>query len=252
MRDYDNKIRKKEEENFMKPFKFEDIEYRKIVQKEPKGEHQFVRSKQKDTRDDFISGGFGFKFQKVDNESEKRKEIEHYLEEAKLKADKIKKEAKKRGFEEGKSIGLEEGRKIVDPLIESLRKGLIEISRLKEDIYKAMESEILELVFAISEKVIHKEVTTDKGIVLNTIRAAVHSIIGKDEITIKVNPEDLEVAREIKTDLAISNGFKKITIEGDTSVGRGGCVVETNLGSIDARIEQQIDEIEHALKDVRG
>jgi flagellar assembly protein FliH len=188
----------------------------------------------------------------VDNESEKRKEIERNLEEAKLKADKIKKEAKKRGFEEGKGIGLEEGRKIVDPLIETLRKGLIEISRLKEDIYKAMEWEILELVFAISEKVIHKEVTTDKGIVLNTIRAAVHNIIGKDEITIKVNPEDLEVAREIKTDLTISNGFKKITIEDDTSVGRGGCVVETNLGSIDARIEQQIDEIEQALKDVRG
>jgi flagellar assembly protein FliH len=237
----------------IKPFQFVDIEKIKYARKEKKEVPRFEKTEQKGKKSDFRQGGFGFTVQKEDKEAEAKKEAEKYLSEAKLKAERIEREAYEKGLEEGKSIAMEEGRKAVVPLIETVKKILTEVSGLKGNIYKTIESEMLELIFAVSESVIHREIAADKEMVLNTIKAAVAGIIGKEEIAIKVNPEDLEAARKIKTDIMSSiNGLKNVAIDGDPSIGRGGCVVETNFGSIDARIEQQIEEIKQTLKIVNS
>lgn len=244
------KSEKEDKKDFFELFQFKNIELIGKIGNEPVKETRFNRSLQSEKKSDFAVGGFARDFKK-DKEASVKKEAEHILEEAKVKAEKIEKEAYKKGFEEGKRNGLEEGKRAVEPLIETVKKELLEIGRVKEEIYKSIESEMLEFIFAISKKVIHKEVTADKDTVLNTIRAAVKSAVSKEEIKIKVNPEDLELAKEIKVDIGkLNEGVKNISIEGDISVGRGGCIVETNYGSIDARIEQQIEAIEHALKEV--
>ena len=246
-------ILKSEEENkkdFFENFQFKNIELIGKIGNEPVKETRFNRAVQGEKKGDFAVGGFARDFKK-DKEASVKKEAEHILEEAKIKAEQIEKEAYKKGFEEGKRKGLEEEKKVVEPLIETVKKELLEIGRVKEEIYRSIESEMLELVLAVSKKVIHKEVTTDRDTVLNTIRAAISSVVSKEEIKIKINQEDLELAKEIKVDISsLIEGVKNITVEGDISVGRGGCIVETNYGSIDARIEQQIEAIEHALKSV--
>ncbi|MBI3600466.1 MAG: hypothetical protein HY097_07475 [Nitrospinae bacterium] len=245
-------VLKSEKEN-IKPFQFVDIEKMKYTRKEKKEESLFEKTEQKGKRSDFSQGGFGFTVQREDKGAEAKKEAEKYLGEAKLKAERIEREAYEKGLAEGKRIAMEEGRKAVVPLIETVKKILTEVSGLKENIYKTIESEMLELTFAVSETVIHREIAADKEMVLNTIKAAVAGIIGKEEIAIKVNPEDLEAARKIKTDILSSiNGLKNVTIDGDPSIGRGGCTVETNFGSIDARIGQQIEDIKHTLKAVKS
>ncbi len=237
----------------IKPFQFADIEKMKYVRKEKKEEPSFEKMEQQKKKSDFSRGGFGFAAQREDKEAEAKKEGEKYLKEAKLKAERIEKEAYEKGFEEGKRIAIEEGRKTVSPVVETVKKILTEVSGLKENIYKTMESEMLELILAVSEKVIHREIASDKEMVLNTIKAAVAGITGKEEIAIKVNPEDLEEARKIKTDILSSfNGLKNVTVDGDPSIERGGCTVETNFGNIDARIGHQIEEIKHSLKAVKS
>lgn len=237
----------------IKPFQFVDIEKVKHIRKDRKEEAQFEKTEQRGKKGDFKQGGFGFAVLKEDKEAEAKREAEKYLKEAKLKAERIEREAYEKGLGEGKRIAMEEGRRAVAPLIETVKNILTEVSGLKENIYKTIEAEMLELIFAISEKVIHREIATDKEVVLNTIRAAVAGITGKEEISIKVNPEDLEAARKIKADIIGSiNGLRNVTIDGDPSIDRGGCTVETNFGSIDARIEQQIEEIKHTLRGIEG
>jgi flagellar assembly protein FliH len=229
-------------------FQFKNIELVGKIGNEPVKETRFNRSAQSEKKSEFEVGGFARDFKK-DKDASAKKEAEGILEEAKVKAEEIEKAAYKKGFEEGKRNGLEEGKRAVEPLIETFKKEILEIGKIKEEIYSSIETEMLELILSISRKVIHKEVATDKDAVLNTIKTAVGSVVSKEEIKIKVNPEDLELAKEIKMDITnLVEGVKNITFEGDISVGRGGCIIETNYGSVDARIEEQMEAVEHALK----
>jgi len=59
----------------------------------------------------------------------------------------------------------------------------------------------------------------------------------------------LHYATEIKEELGRTRrASKTLTLHGDTSVGRGGCLVESSLGTIDARIEAQFDELEQRFR----
>ena len=44
------------------------------------------------------------------------------------------------------------------------------------------------------------------------------------------------------------NGSPKVKLEEDKRVGQGGCIIETAYGSIDARLEEQMAEIEKVLE----
>ena len=47
----------------------------------------------------------------------------------------------------------------------------------------------------------------------------------------------------------VFGGFRTVLeIDGDRRVGRGGCVIETNAGSIDAKIDTQLEQVESALR----
>ena len=41
--------------------------------------------------------------------------------------------------------------------------------------------------------------------------------------------------------------MKSITFKEDSSVERGGCIIETDFGQIDARISSQLHEIEERI-----
>ncbi|MDE6719871.1 MAG: flagellar assembly protein FliH, partial [Treponemataceae bacterium] len=45
-------------------------------------------------------------------------------------------------------------------------------------------------------------------------------------------------------------GVKGITVLEDSSVERGGCIVETDFGAIDARISSQLAELEEKILEI--
>jgi len=74
-------------------------------------------------------------------------------------------------------------------------------------------------------------------------------VVEQDQKVVRVHPDDLHYATEIKEALGRPRGdIKTLTIHGDTSVGRGGCLVDSSLGTIDARIEAQFDELEQGFQ----
>ena len=65
----------------------------------------------------------------------------------------------------------------------------------------------------------------------------------------RVHPDDVHYATEIKEELGHARGdIETLTVKGDASIGRGGCLVESSLGTIDARIEAQLEELEQRFR----
>jgi flagellar assembly protein FliH len=62
---------------------------------------------------------------------------------------------------------------------------------------------------------------------------------------------DLELATEhIKDFVQLAENARKLTIVEDTTVDKGGCIIETDFGEIDARIASQLGELEDRILEV--
>ena len=70
------------------------------------------------------------------------------------------------------------------------------------------------------------------------------------DITVKVNPKDFDVIRQHKGELIrYGDGIKNFAIENDEKIARGGCLIDTRFGEVDATMESALEEIGQRLKD---
>jgi flagellar assembly protein FliH len=177
-----------------------------------------------------------------------RKKAKDILEEAQRKTAFLEREAYEKGFEQGEKDGLNLGHKKIARSVEQIERLLIEIDHLKEEILKQFEKEILSLVFSIAEKIIHRKIEEDDTIIHEAVLEAMHAVTEKSQIVIKVNPEDFENVEKIKPELfSTFKGLKSVVITPDLSVNKGGCLLETPYGDIDAGVEARLDKIHQSL-----
>lgn len=146
-------------------------------------------------------------------------------------------------------LGLREQREEeFNSILGTLATSLEELGRLRETVMKNSTEDMLRLVLVIAEQIIHCEVKANPEVVLKTLQEALQSAISSDEYHVKVHPDDLAVVVENKPlFLASVNGLKNITLEADGNVTRGGCLVESELGQVDASIEEQLEELRQQL-----
>ena len=81
---------------------------------------------------------------------------------------------------------------------------------------------------------------------------AVHECLAyvedKTKVIIRVNPDDLEAVRRHRNDwLESLESIDHLLIEAEPTVARGGCVVETPIGDVDAQIEERLKRLRTAL-----
>ena len=173
------------------------------------------------------------------------------LDKAKRQVTDIKALAKKEGHDTGYADGFKKGedaaRDEFKPFLETLEGLISDLTGFRKGMYDKAEREMVEMVVGLAKKVIHFEFSTRDSAVQEMIRLAVQSVLDRESMIIKINPADKGYADEFRPELhLLFSDIKNITFEANSGVERGGCVVETNFGVIDARIDilgEQIDRI---------
>ena len=158
------------------------------------------------------------------------------------------KEAYDKGFSGGVIEGIDREKRRLSLAAESVAKLIRELKIMKEELLKSSEKEIIDLAFSIAGKVIHKEVSIGKEVVLSVLKDAMRNMRERDGVSIRLNPEDHRYITEAKPDFLDS--FGDVSIEKDEEIGQGGAVIETHSKLVDARLDQQLDKIREA--GVRG
>jgi flagellar assembly protein FliH len=160
------------------------------------------------------------------------------------------KEAYEKGFEQGEKDGLELGEAKANKMLKNLEALLDEISQLRSRLGKQYEKEILDLVYAIANKIIHTELSIKETVVKDTILSALELTAEKRNMTLKINPDDFDYVEKIRPELfSRYTNIKSLMITPDPAISRGGCLLETPGGDIDASIETQLESIHQSLKD---
>ena len=187
--------------------------------------------------------------------SSARAEAAELTEDAQAQAEALREAAWQEGFHEGKS----EGRAAVEAELraewaarqEALRVELnaitSDIGEARAKLWQSQESEMVALALDIAKQVIKTEVS-QPAVVQAVLANALRRITDKDNVRVRVSVSDAPRVKEAREDLMeIVDGLRFLEIIEDRRVGDGGCVIETNAGTIDAKIETQIAEVARAL-----
>ena len=139
------------------------------------------------------------------------------------------------------------------PLAKTLEDLITQIQQLKTQVIREQEKEILKLCLQIAEKVIHTEVKQNPKVILANLKEGIKSIKQQKIKAIKLNPEDLEIIQKLQTeDPEFIPSLKKIPLEPEPSLPRGGCLINTELGYVEASIESQFQELKKELEEKDG
>jgi len=145
------------------------------------------------------------------------------------------------GFAQGQLDALAANRQALQAQVDrlqSLMKSLTEpFSELDQDV----EAALLSLAVLVAGQMVRREIATDPEIILNIIREAVASLpIAARKVRLQLNPEDARLVVEHMSS-PVDEGLWQI-IE-DTGISRGSCIVKTENSSIDATLEQRLEQI---------
>ena len=157
-------------------------------------------------------------------------------------------EAYEKGHADGHEKGFEEGKAEVARLVESLHSIITKAIEKRNEIIQEAETQIINLVLLIVKKVIKVISENQKNVVINNVVQALRKLKSRGDVVIRVNLADLELTSEhVKDFMKMVENVKSITVLEDSSVDRGGCIIETDFGQIDARISSQLHEIEERI-----
>jgi flagellar assembly protein FliH len=160
----------------------------------------------------------------------------------------VRQEAYEQGMGEGMNKGAAQQKQELAKLMDTLSVLIRELTREKKEFLRRMESETVNLAFAIAEKVLNHEIATDKDAIRKVLGSALKKIVDQDGIRIRVNPDDYRYLTEKKADIFPGlEGVKDIMLEGDATIGRGGAIIDSAFGEVDARLDQQLSELKAAL-----
>jgi flagellar biosynthesis/type III secretory pathway protein FliH len=119
-----------------------------------------------------------------------QKQIEVLLRGTEREAQHIKEEAYAAGFATGEEQGFEAGQQRLQATLEHLGQALQEVGRLRSQLFAQSERELLELSLAIARQVLHHEASVNRDGVLSLIRAGIKRVSQRQELRIKVHPDD--------------------------------------------------------------
>ncbi len=186
----------------------------------------------------------------TDQEIERGKyEAEKMIKEAELKVSEIEHQAYKKGYEAGREEGYKEGQAEVMRLVDRLGTIVSTAVDIRDDIIRSSEKLMTEMILMIARKVVKDEIVERREVVINNIKEAIQRVKDRDRIDIRVNFADLDMTTAHKDELIkMMDTLKKVNIYEDNRVDRGGCIIETDVGAIDARISTQLDAVEESIR----
>ena len=162
------------------------------------------------------------------------------------------KKGRKEGLERGEKTAYEKTRSEFDQQIREIEERLRNVFRDIGESRKALLNEahrnVLDLSSMIAHKIINTELSVNPDIILSVIKKALSYIVDKQKLVLRVAPNDLETVTQ-KKDFwtSIAERLENITVEQDDRIEKGGCIIESNTGVADARINVQLAELNDVI-----
>jgi len=151
-------------------------------------------------------------------------------------------EDRRRGYEQGLAEGREAAKAEMTEILMKAREEA-------EELRAASKEAAIPIARRMAERIVGRALELHPSLIADiATQALVASRARSGPITLRVNPADLLALEPERPRLAARlGGSIDLRLMADENVAQGGCIIETNVGRLDARLDRQLDAIERAL-----
>jgi flagellar biosynthesis/type III secretory pathway protein FliH len=168
---------------------------------------------------------------------------------AEAEADRVRDEARTAGHDEGFEAGRSEALAQLAPSIATAVAALSAVRTLEADASDRVERQAVDLALEVAERVVAGTIAASPERLFDIVRGALRTIIERERVTLLVHPEDLDLMRDGVAEVTGAlGGIEHLEVQEERRVGRGGAIVRTSLGEVDARIETKLERVRSAIE----
>lgn len=155
----------------------------------------------------------------------------------------LEREAFMKGYAQGERSGAEAAARRGEATLRRLAQTVEELAGLRTELVQKTERQVVELALAIAGRVLRREVSLDRELLVAMARIALERLGENVSATIRLNPDDYAF---IGAQAQVGNS-SLVRVVADPLVNSGGCLVQSDFGLIDVGIDAQLGEMATAL-----
>jgi len=167
---------------------------------------------------------------------------------AREQAETIAANAAREGFDAGYEAGQRKAQKEIADLLAFAEAAVREVSDTRARILDENETAIVELAIQSAEKILQTTLAAEPERVADVLRGALRKAYVRDRLQVVCNPADLALVEQAEEMLQAQVGtLKNLELVGDRRIQRGGVIVRTPGGDVDATLGSQLDRLRAAM-----
>jgi flagellar assembly protein FliH len=155
--------------------------------------------------------------------------------------------------EEGLREGREEALAAMAPALEALSQAADAVQFDQIARAERLEAHAVDLGLYLAEKVVGGAISVKPELVLEAVKGALRGIVERERVTVLVHPLDLELVRDAMDGVRASlGGIEHCEVQAERRVSRGGAIVRTPDGDVDARVETKLQRAREVVEAAIG
>jgi flagellar assembly protein FliH len=176
---------------------------------------------------------------------------EAVLAQFKQEAETAREMGRQRGLQEGRAAGSEEVRRSAEAELARIRSVAGKLQEAVESGVRGIENVAVEIAFEAVCKMLGSAAVSRDGI-RALVQQATARAAAAERVNVRLHPGDLAALQASGSlEDALASGARVAWV-GDASIELGGCVVETDGGTLDARLETQLERLRAVLVAARA
>jgi len=165
-------------------------------------------------------------------------DAEAFRKETAVEAEKTKEKAYADGFAQG---------------LESFNAHLLKLDQELKQIRHDVHEKILPLALKAARKIVGEELALHPDRIVDIVLNSLKPVTQHRKVVVYLHPDDLERVEKSKSKIKqMFDHLESLSLQGRDDVERGGCVIETEAGIINAQLETQWRALEQAFEAFKG
>ena len=163
--------------------------------------------------------------------------IKEDAEKYRLQVAKESEQFKEHGFKEGYEEGFKQW-----------ADHLVDFEKKLEDLRKEMQQVIIPIALKAAKKIVGREIELSEDLIVDIVASNLKAVLQHKKITIYVNKKEIESLEKHKQQLRdLFENLESFSIRPRDDIAPGGCVIETEIGIINAQMEHRWQVLEQAF-----
>jgi type III secretion system HrpE/YscL family protein len=125
---------------------------------------------------------------------------------------------------------------------------MLALAEERELALAAIEPQAVELALLAAKRVIGQELQHTPELVAQMVAPLIQRLRRAQSVSLRVHPDDRAALEASLASLRAASSAGTLRIETDPSLSRGDCVLHSEIGSLDARVDTQLAALRRALR----